>query len=270
MEFLIFIVVLFGAVALAAWFFIGILRGIYELSKYFFGYTANPRRSRKRLSTPHSAILDKSFPFYQKLTQKGRSKFQKRLRYFIDSKQFIPKQMDRITDEMRVLIGACAVQLTFGLPPLRLMYFKQILIYPDKYTSANGNLHKGEVNPKYRLIVLSWKDFVEGYANPTNGYNVGLHEFAHALKVEDAIRNEEFDFFSTKMIHELHKEFQQKQSAIAAGNHPILRKYAGTNFDEFFAVCIEYFFERPQELYEAEGGIYTILRFMLKQSPKDY
>jgi len=120
---------------------------------------------------------------------------------------------------------------------------------------------------KHHLIVLSWKDFVAGYANPTNGINVGLHEFAHALKVEDSIQNEEFDFFSTKLIGELHKEFKRLKNELSNGNHPVLRNYAGQNFDEFFAVSIEAFFERPHDLYQNEGGLFTILRLMLKQNP---
>lgn len=229
----------------------------------YFGYSVG---RRVKLSGDHLAILEKHFPYYQKLSTRKKTLFQKRLRYFIGSKRFIPKQMTIITDEMKILIGACAVQLTFGLPPIRLVFFRQILIYPDKYMSTNGKLHKGEVNMKHHLIVLSWKDFVEGYANPRNGYNVGLHEFAHALKVEDAIRNEEFDFFSTKLIGELHKEFKRIQKEISTDNHPLLRSYAGKNFDEFFAVSIEYFFERPEELYKHEVGLFTILRLMLKQN----
>ena len=243
----------------------GIFRVIYEMSKYTVSYKVNPTRTK--LSKPISTILEGTFPYYIKLNQKQKQKFQRRLRYFLESKEFVPRKMDKVTLEMKVLIGACAVQLTFGLPALRMMYFRQILVYPEKYVSAGGREHKGEVNPKFRVIVISWKDFVEGYANPTNGYNVGLHEFAHALKVEDAIRNDEFNFFSTKLIHELYKEFKKKQTEIASGNHPIIRSYGGTNFDEFFAVCIEYFFEQPSQLYSSEGGIYTILRFMLKQDP---
>jgi len=136
-------------------------RIVFDILKYVFGFSINP--AKRKLAPSHLSLLEKYFLYYQKLNHRDKSKFQKRLRYFIDSKIFLPKQMSKITDEMRILIGACAVQLTFGLPPIRLVFFKQILVYPDKYTSINGKVHKGEVNMKRHLIVLSWKDFVEGY-----------------------------------------------------------------------------------------------------------
>jgi len=238
-----------------------------QMVAYIFGYSINPIGNK--LNSSYIAILEKTFPYYQKLNTKKRNVFQRRLRYFLSSKEFIPKGMNKITSEMRFLIGACAVQLTFGLPPLRLAHFNKILVYPDKYSSQNGNLHKGEVNPKYKIIVLSWKDFIEGYATPDDSFNVGLHEFAHALKIEDSIRNEEYNFFDTKLIGELYKEFNKIKSSISEGEHLLLRKYAATNFDEFFAVCVEYFFEKPLELYKSEGGVYTILRLMLKQDTRN-
>ena len=46
-----------------------------------------------------------------------------------------------------------------------------------------------------------------------------------------------------------------------------LRKYAATNQDEFFAVCIENFFEMPNELRIALPNTYRKLSRMLNQYP---
>lgn len=238
---------------------------VRDVIHYFFGYSINP--IRQKLSVAQSAVLQKHFPYYIALSDKEKKIFQKRVRYFIASKNFVPRQMSRVTDEMKIMIGACAVQLTFGLPPLKLVYFKNIIVYPDRYTASSGKKHKGEVNTKVKAVVLSWKDFIEGYATVDDSYNVGLHEFAHALKVEDAIRNEEFDFFDTRLISDLHREFKRLEHQLNAGSHSLIRSYAGRNFDEFFAVCVEYFFEKPEELYLHERELFAILRLMLKQNP---
>ena len=46
-----------------------------------------------------------------------------------------------------------------------------------------------------------------------------------------------------------------------------LRKYALTNKEEFFAVAVENFFERPAAFKTALPELYSILAKLLKQDP---
>ena len=85
--------------------------------------------------------------------------------------------------EMKTLIAASAIQITFGLPSVYFKRFYQILIYRDDYYSTiTHHHHKGEVNTR-GFIVLSWKNPVMGYINNTDGRNLKLHEMAHALRL---------------------------------------------------------------------------------------
>ena len=148
------------------------------------------------LATKYKLILKNNFPFYNKLELRKKKEFERKVQYFIHMKEFIPRQLDFVTDEMKVLISACAVQLTFGYPKVFLSHFKRILIYPDAYYSTiNNSFHKGEVNPRLQAIVLSWKSFVQGYLDQNDGINLGLHEMAHAMRLENMIFNNEVDFF---------------------------------------------------------------------------
>ena len=114
-------------------------------------------------------------------------------------------ELAEVTEEMQVLIAASAVQLTFGFPSIFLSYFQNIVIYPDQFFSQVGQrYHKGEVNPQAKAIVLSWRHFVEGYAS-NEGVNLGLHEMAHALQLENIVMNNEYDFLNEDHI----KHWQQ-------------------------------------------------------------
>ena len=138
-------------------------------------------------------ILLKYFPYYQRLSPENRSLFEKKLVRFLYRKRFIPRNVDEVTIEAKVLISASAVQLTFGLPDIYLRHFHTILVYPnDYYSSITKRYHKGEVNPLFGIIVLSWQSFVDGYIYPNDSFNVGLHEMAHALRLENIVRNEEY------------------------------------------------------------------------------
>src|SRR5688500_13375781 len=68
----------------------------------------------------YKEILLKYFTYYQKLSPSNKIKFEKKVAAFIYGKRFIPRQVDEVTIEAKVLIAASAVQLTFGLPNIYL------------------------------------------------------------------------------------------------------------------------------------------------------
>jgi Mlc titration factor MtfA (ptsG expression regulator) len=213
-------------------------------------------------------ILNQYFPYYQKLTPENHHAFEQKVLYFILSKKWIPRQFDAVTDEMKVMISACAVQLTFGLPRVYLQHFTGIVIYPDNYySSITQRFHKGEVNPAYGFIVLSWKSFVDGYLlHPNDAINVGLHELAHALRLENLIRNDEYQFFDETLLN----KFDAYAYRICHKSDPeflFFRPYACTNEHEFFSVAVENFFERPHEFKAALPQLYLIMTRLLNQDP---
>ncbi|MBX9853451.1 MAG: zinc-dependent peptidase [Cytophagaceae bacterium] len=218
------------------------------------------------LSAERRKILEK-FPYYRKLSLKQKHVFENRVQRFISLKEFIPKQMDEVTREMKVLISASAVQLTFGLPEVQLADFDKILIYPKKYFSRiNRRYHTGEVNPR-GFIVIAWDAFIEGYNNPTDGQNVGLHEMAHALSLENIKSNYEENIFDKEAYENWKKVTEDEFKKNKRGLKSFLRNYAFHDKEEFFPVCIEYFFERPEEFKEERPELYEALCRLLNQDP---
>lgn len=213
-------------------------------------------------------ILLKYFSFYQKLSAEDKVKFERKVTNFVYSKRFIPRNVDEVTIEAKVLIAACAVQLTFGLPNVYLQHFDKILVYPDDYySSLTRKYHRGEVNPRFGIIVLSWQSFVDGYINGNDSKNVGLHEMAHALRLEIIIRNEEYNFFDEVLLDKFDDYSHKICNDMAAGEDSIFRPYACTNEQEFFAVAIESFFEQPEVFNKQVPELFGILVKLLNQNP---
>ena len=185
----------------------------------------------------------------------------------MSSKEFIPRQMSRVTDEMKVLISASAAQLTFGFRGITFPYFYKIFVFPEQfYNSVNQAYHKGEVNPRLKAIALSWKDFVEGYLD-NDGRNLGLHEMAHVLRLENRIMNEEHSFLEEDVLHEWALHARRTMKEINDGTETFFRKYGGVNNEEFFAVAVENFFERPAEFSQKHPMTYRTLSQLLRQDP---
>jgi len=236
----------------------------YIRYKYFFynPFGGNIKRDELR------DILNKYFLYYKNLPPSSKKKFEKRVLHFIQIKEFIPREMPEVTVVMKVLIAACCIQITFGFPSVHLSHFKRILVYPDAYFSTiNKRYHKGEVNPRIRVIVLSWKSFVDGYLHPNDSINLGLHEMAHALKLENRIENNEYRFLDPGLLQKWKSMSRVVMEEIRNGKNDFFRKYAVVNEDEFFAVSIENFFERPMEFREQMPELFDTMAALLRQNP---
>jgi MtfA peptidase len=213
-------------------------------------------------------LLQQHSLYYQQLSPYNQKRFEKRVQQFIQIKRFVPRNMPAVTDEMKVLIAATAVQLTFGLPNVFLRHFKTILVYPDNYYSTiSKRYHKGEVNPWYGIIVLSWKSFVEGMEDPGDSLNLGLHEMAHALRLENVVRNQEHSFLKPHILKQWEEESQLERLKIKEGDSHFFRRYAALDDEEFFAIAVENFFERPQQFWEEIPHLYQTLSLLLNQDP---
>jgi Mlc titration factor MtfA (ptsG expression regulator) len=168
---------------------------------------------------------------------------------------------------MQVHIAACAVQLAFGLEPVYLSHFSKILVYPDRYYSTIfKRYHCGEVNMR-GYIVLSWKDFEAGYRNGSDGFNLGLHEMAHALHLENIILNDEHSFLDSERLQRWNRLAAAEMQLLAHEKEGFLRRQACQDEHEFFAVSVESFFERPHEFSSHHPDLYQALAALLQQDP---
>lgn len=208
----------------------------------------------------------KEVPFYNSLQVQQKKSFERKVQRFINQKQFIPRDGLQIDDRKKMLIAATAIELTHGFKRFDFAHFDRILLYSnDYYSKISKQYHRGEVNLK-GFIVLSWAAFEEGNANRRDGINLGIHELAHALKLENKILNRNYRFISK----EDYRSFLQQFEAFSKGprsKSDFLRSYARTNIHEFFAVCCENFIERPLEFEREMPALYDLLCKILRMNP---
>jgi len=210
------------------------------------------------------------FPIYNQLNPKEKVRFEKRVQTFINQKKFIPRSKGLVIDDRKkCMIAGTAVELTFGLGKFNFDHFKTILIYSDNYYSQiSKQYHQGEVNIR-GLIVLSWSNFEKGNSDRRDGVNLGVHEIAHALKLENKIVNRNYNFIDSRDYRAFEECFQTFSSGYGGGQG-FLRDYGKTNIHEFFAVCCENFIERPREFKRKAPDIYMIITRILNQDPATY
>lgn len=200
----------------------------------------------KKLSYSEKQILNNQFDFYKKLSEKNKVYFEHRVATFIKNYPFYGKNELKVSEEMKVLIAATAVMLTFGMRKYLFTVIDKIIIYPDVYYSMiSREYHKGEFNPGMKAIVFSWNDFVEGFRDESDNLNLGLHEFGHVLHYQGLRSSDTSATIFAVTYEEIMEQVKYPPNRMRLEKSDYFRIYAYTNEFEFIAVILEHFFETP-------------------------
>lgn len=250
-----------------------------------FGFLTKRRREDLRGQPFPPAwleIIQRNVPMYAHLAPDDQAELLRRVLVFCAEKQFEGAGGLEMTDEIRVTIAAQACVLLLRLdedeyyPRLR-----SIVVYPSAYRvpreQRDGALvHEGDAvhlgeSWQHGAVVLSWSSARRGAADPRDGQNVILHEFAHQLDQEDGAADgtpelERWAFYAP-WARVLSEHYLALRDAASHGGKTVLDTYGATNEAEFFAVATEAFFERPTLLRARHPELYEELARYFGQDP---
>ncbi len=209
-------------------------------------------------------FYSKYFSYFNMLRQAEKDRFLKRCIQFISEKEIRGAENFPMNNAVKAIVAASAVQLTLGLEIWNLSYFKKIIIHPSDFFNEKAGLQfSGETNTG-GFIKLSWKKFIEGYKVQNDNLNLALHEFSHALHLNSSTfaGGDYFIkyFFPSWQASSL-EAFQDLQS----GKESIFRRYGKVNISEFLSVCVEHFFESPEQIKAHYPQLYYATSILLNQ-----
>jgi MtfA peptidase len=208
------------------------------------------------------------FPFYRKLSFRKKIIFEKRVKSFLNSFEYRMRDGMEIIPEVKAVLGGAAIQIAFYLPEECFDYYDTIILFPEPYHSKiTGRYHKGEVNPGRKAIVFAWSSIKQGLNAGRDGFNVLIHEYAHALYFEHKLMSEEYQIFNEEAFRRFIDQAKIEMEKIRKEEPHFLRKYASTNKEEFFAVAAESFFERSAAFKKELPELYGTLVLLLRQDP---
>jgi len=222
------------------------------------------RRRRKLAVRPLPAEwtgwLDEHLPSWRQLSDEEQARFLELLKIFVWEKRFVGAGGLELTDEMKVVVGACAVRLVLHLDLDLYDRLTELVLYPyeELRDPSTGQAFLGSAH-SHGAVVLSWPAVLQGLRDPHDGLDTATHELAHALDLSDGV----FDGVPLLRSSEhyrpwaqvLGKCFQQLQ----ARSSPVLRDYGASAPEEFFAVATEVYFERPAALRREAPDLYEEL-----------
>lgn len=241
-----------------------------------------PRLRKRALPAEWQAIIERNVPYVRLLSESEREQLAGDVQVFLAEKRFEGCAGLQITDEIRVTIAAQACLLLLNRATDFYPTLRTILVYPHGYVAdAASRQPDGTVieGPQHRLgeswlrgaVVLSWDDVRRGAADPFDGHNLVLHEFAHQLDSESGA-NEGAPALggrprSAAWARVLGGEYRQLIADLDRHMPTLIDAYGATTPAEFFAVVTEAFFERPVALRRRHPELYEQLRSFFRQDP---
>ncbi len=259
---------------------LAVLAGIFFL---IYRYVTGGSRQRKAiLKQPFPdawrAILAERVAFYSALTDTEKLRFEKQVQLFL-ARTRITGIKTSIDDTTRLLVACSAIIPIFGIRGgWEYDNLGEVLVFPEAWKLARDQ--DQEVKPLEGTLLGSVQNFQtdhymrlskaaleQGFRNAQDKQNVGLHEFAHLLDEADGeIDGVPLLLLPPALVGQWRQLMHEEIEQIRAGKSSI-GDYGGTSAAEFFAVVLEYFFEKPEQLEAHHPALYQLLTRTFRQDP---
>ena len=224
----------------------------------------------QRLTDSERRLVEGVFPLWRRVPEEIRMEAEGWMRVFLTDKVFEAcGGLEEVTGEMRMAIAAPACLLIARRPGDYYERLRTVLVYPDAYVVRDEwgmeDIRLGE-SWGTGSVVLAWSSVRGGDANPEDGLNVVLHEFAHQLDQEDGAADgvpemEEEDDYG-RWSRAMKPSYEAFCERVAAGRKTVMDDYGAESPAEFFAVATETFFERARAMKREEPEVYEeLVRF---------
>jgi Mlc titration factor MtfA (ptsG expression regulator) len=238
----------------------------------------------QQLATPLSeaqrAAIARAVPLTRRLPADLRAALEGRVHRFLNQVEFQGCNGLDVTEDMKFSIAAQASLLLVNSDQ---WYdgLKTVMIYPHAFKSVQSR-HSGYVVTEKEIIrsgeswlhgpvILSWVHAQQGASDDRDGQNVVFHEFAHQIDALTGATDGVPVLGPGQSFAEWDKAFrtayEHHVARVDSGRRTGIDPYGAENHEEFFAVAVEMFFEKPQALKQDAPEVYAQMRKLFRLDP---
>ena len=202
-------------------------------------------------------------PQTRRLNDVQRAKLEGDILVFVGEKTFVGENDFVVDDRVRVVVAAGAGLLVLCRDIAMFDHVQRVIVKPVVAENVGGHYQQmqttlgDEVIDTFSVIELGWSAIEASLANPRDGQNTLLHEFAHAFddadgKLDALMAHPHYERWRV-LLHQL------PLSHRIEGNFIYTEVIGDVNGPELFASATELFFECPKKLFDLDGSLFTTL-----------
>lgn len=239
---------------------------------------AQSRRRAELLATSMPGdwrrFLIANVPLFERLPDELKEQVEGHVQVLLDEVVFEGHNGLEMTDEIRVTIAGQAGFLLLNQKGFFPDTLRSVIVYPGAYSARTvqpgvGGLHTESEQTvlgqswDVGVVVLAWDNTRHSAANPNDGHNLVLHEFAHQLDQASGaadgtpvLRRRDRYAEWRRAMSKTYRDFLEDTDQ---GHKTVMDDYGATNPAEFFAVATETFFEKSRQLKKRRPELYDEL-----------
>ena len=235
------------------------------------------------LDAQWQAILSRNIPVVSRMSGDLQHQLHKLVQQFLHQKKFVGCAGLEVDDEMRLTIAGQACLLLLNRRTRVYPALHTILVYPSAFMVPRKEVDEAGVVTEARQdllgeswgdgrVILAWDHVQRGSGDWTDGQNVVLHEFAHQLDSESGSNNgapylgSQDNYRNWSEV--LSRDFASLQVDAMYRQQSVMDHYGATSPAEFFAVATETFFEKPWQMAERHGALFSELFKYYRVDPR--
>lgn len=211
------------------------------------------------IEAPLRKIFEQKLPYYQRLSDKNKQKFRTRVALYIEANDFRPQVIEAIPEDVKGIVAANIVQLTFGQKDYLLNMFERVVIYPGVFLSRQhpDRFHASEIFAEDGVSLFAMDHLMPGTIHANQYFNIGLYEYA---KVYQLTRPE---IAYPKLSEDLWADFEK----ISRFPRKKVEEFVGLENLNLWAVSVVFFFSFPEKFKTQLPDLYQSLTNILNQHP---
>jgi len=239
------------------------------------------RIARRPFPAAWRDIVRRRVPLARELPAAQQLRLKQHIQVLLADVPFVGCAGLEVSDEMRVTIAAQAAFLLLGRGG-SFGNLREVLVYPGHFVVPRSEVGAGGVVHEARdvlagqswqrgQVIVAWDAVLEGAADPHDGANVVMHEFAHQLDQDTGAANGA-PYVGRGTLQQtwarvMNREFDALRARLARAEPGLIEPYAATSPAEFFAVTTELFFEKPDALAAERPELYEQLKRCYRVDP---
>ncbi|MBR9921993.1 MAG: zinc-dependent peptidase [Bacteroidetes bacterium] len=234
-----------------------ILAIIYILSPQVDWWWA--KRNPPEVDKEVGALLHKHDVFYNKLSSEDKKYFRHRVALYLMSKEFMPQAFELVPEDIKAMVAASAIQVTFGQEDFLLEPIDKIVVYPEAFPSPQypRNRHSSEIYAEDGVVMFSARHVAHGFMDSSLYYPTALHEFVHAFM----IKHPALDYPDTP------EDPWQHVEAISGFPKDKIIEWIGLPLVDVYWVLLTCFFSWPEKFNKQLPDMYASLTEVFKLDP---
>lgn len=198
-----------------------------------------------------TTLIGKHLPFFSALSAPGKKRFLDRVSLYTIAREFTGQAIENVPADVKGLIAASAVWITFAREDFLLDPYERIILYPHPFPSPQfpEKAHTSETYHEDGVLLFSVDHFMHGFTDPKRFYHLGLHEFAKVF-----IRK-----YPAEPYPQFGAGFWDGLLRVSGFRKEAIEKWIGLPQEDSLPIAIVHFFSIPDRFRKVFPGEYEML-----------